>query len=177
MTADQTLRAALERGPRRPRRRWAVALSGVGVLAIATAALLGVITLRDYRAGIEASQVATEKALEQTTAEANRAETAALEAATSAQAAQEATTSLVAAEEAAAAQAAAEEAARAAEEAAKRANQSPNSSAPAGPIKCPPGSQANSGDGPNDTSCFPSECFTITLPDPAYPQCVTAFKP
>lgn len=49
--------------------------------------------------------------------------------------------------------------------------------APSGPIKCPAGSQANSGDGPNDTSCFPEICFHIVLPDPAHPECVTAFKP
>lgn len=49
--------------------------------------------------------------------------------------------------------------------------------APAAPIKCPAGSQANSGDAGNDTSCFPVICFTIVLPDPAHPECVTPFKP
>lgn len=44
-------------------------------------------------------------------------------------------------------------------------------------IKCPAGSQANSGDGGNDTSCFPVICFHITLPDPAHPECATPFKP
>lgn len=46
-----------------------------------------------------------------------------------------------------------------------------------GPIKCPAGSSANSGDAGNDTSCFPDICFHITLPDAAHPECVTAFKP
>lgn len=45
------------------------------------------------------------------------------------------------------------------------------------PIKCPAGSTANSGDGGNDTSCFPDICFHITLPDPAHPECDTPFKP
>ena len=45
------------------------------------------------------------------------------------------------------------------------------------PIKCPAGSSANSGDAGNDTSCFPDICFHIMLPDPAHPECVTAFKP
>ena len=49
--------------------------------------------------------------------------------------------------------------------------------APTGPIKCPAGSTANSGDAGNDTSCFPDICFHIVLPDPAHPECVTAFKP
>jgi preprotein translocase subunit SecF len=49
--------------------------------------------------------------------------------------------------------------------------------APSGPIKCPAGSQANSGDGPNDTSCFPTICFHIQLPDAAHPECEVAFKP
>lgn len=81
--------------------------------------------------------------------------------------------------EAAAAQAAAE--AQAAADAAARAaaedEPSDDAPAPSGPIKCPAGSQANSGDGGNDTSCFPDICFHITLPDPAHPECVTAFKP
>lgn len=45
------------------------------------------------------------------------------------------------------------------------------------PIRCPAGSQANSGDAGNDTSCFPVICFHIILPDPAHPECVTPFKP
>lgn len=53
-----------------------------------------------------------------------------------------------------------------------------DAAAPApGPTKCPAGSQANSGDGESDTSCFPDVCFHIPLPDPAHPECVTAFKP
>lgn len=46
-----------------------------------------------------------------------------------------------------------------------------------GPIKCPAGSTANSNDGVNDTSCFPDICFHIVVPDPAHPECNTAFKP
>ena len=46
-----------------------------------------------------------------------------------------------------------------------------------GLIHCPAGSMANSGDSSGATSCFPDICFHVTLPDPAYPQCVTAFKP
>lgn len=45
------------------------------------------------------------------------------------------------------------------------------------PIRCPAGSQANSNDGVNDTSCFPVVCFTIQVPDPAHPECDVAFKP
>jgi hypothetical protein len=48
-------------------------------------------------------------------------------------------------------------------------------------VTCPPGSQANSGTTINgvrvDTSCFPEICFHLVLPDPAHPECVTAFKP
>lgn len=46
-----------------------------------------------------------------------------------------------------------------------------------GPVLCPPGSQANSSDGYNDTSCFPSVCFTISVPNPDYPECDVAFVP
>lgn len=49
--------------------------------------------------------------------------------------------------------------------------------APSGPIRCPVGSQANSGDAGNDTSCLPVICFHIVLPDPAHPECNTPFKP
>lgn len=70
-----------------------------------------------------------------------------------------------AAADAAAAQAAADAAAQAA---AKRSS---------GPIRCPAGSSANSNDGVNDTSCFPTICFGITVPDPAHPECNVAFKP
>lgn len=45
------------------------------------------------------------------------------------------------------------------------------------PVRCPAGSQANSNDGVNDTSCFPVVCFTIQVPDPAHPECDVAFKP
>ncbi|WP_162819142.1 hypothetical protein [Leifsonia aquatica] len=89
----------------------------------------------------------------------------------------------VAAEQAAAAKVAAALAAQqAAQEEANRqaAADQPSTSddaAPTGPIKCPAGSQANSGDGPNDTSCLPEICFHIQLPDPSYPQCETPFKP
>jgi hypothetical protein len=46
-----------------------------------------------------------------------------------------------------------------------------------GPIRCPAGSTANSGDAGNDTSCFPDICFHIALPDATHPECVTPFKP
>ena len=89
-----------------------------------------------------------------------------------------------AAAEAVTAVAAQEAAAAAAAEAERVANESKAGGKPSGgasgtsaPIKCPAGSMANSGDGPNDTSCFPEVCFHVTLPDPAYPECVTAFKP
>ncbi|MGV8912480.1 MAG: hypothetical protein ACOH14_07680 [Rhodoglobus sp.] len=49
--------------------------------------------------------------------------------------------------------------------------------APVGPTLCPAGSTANSSDGTNDTSCFPNVCFTITVPDPAHPECDYSFKP
>jgi outer membrane biosynthesis protein TonB len=49
--------------------------------------------------------------------------------------------------------------------------------APVGPTRCPAGSTANSNDGTNDTSCFPDVCFTITVPDPAHPECDYSFKP
>ena len=45
------------------------------------------------------------------------------------------------------------------------------------PIKCPAGSTAESGEGMNDTSCIPDLCRTITLPDPAHPECDAPFKP
>lgn len=50
-------------------------------------------------------------------------------------------------------------------------------SAATGPVRCPAGSSANSNDGVNDTSCFPDICFHIPVPDPAHPECDTAFKP
>lgn len=53
----------------------------------------------------------------------------------------------------------------------------PAPAAPAGPARCPAGSTANSSDGVNDTSCFPNVCFTIPVPDPAYPECDVAFRP
>ena len=46
-----------------------------------------------------------------------------------------------------------------------------------GPIRCPDGTQANSGDGGNDTSCLPVICFNIALPDPAHPECDYAYPP
>lgn len=85
-----------------------------------------------------------------------------------------------------AAEAAAAEAARIAaeQEAARQAQQntqntqnSNQSDAPSGPIKCPPGSLANSNDGVNDTSCFPEICFSIMVPDPNHPECDVAFRP
>jgi hypothetical protein len=46
-----------------------------------------------------------------------------------------------------------------------------------GPIRCPAGSSANSGDAGNGTSCFPDICFHIALSDVTHPECVTPFKP
>lgn len=47
-----------------------------------------------------------------------------------------------------------------------------------GPILCPVGTQANSGDGFNDTSCLPDVCYTLrSIPDPAYPECDYAYPP
>lgn len=47
-----------------------------------------------------------------------------------------------------------------------------------GPILCPPGTQANSSDGFNDTSCLPDVCYTLrSIPDPAYPECDYAYPP
>lgn len=97
----------------------------------------------------------------------------------------------VAAEAAAAAEAARVEAERvAAEEAARQAQESQQRStggntgggggtveAPAAPIRCPGGSLANSSDGVNDTSCMWEVCFSITVPDPAHPECDAAFRP
>ena len=82
-----------------------------------------------------------------------------------------------AAAEKAAADAATAAAAQAAADAAAAAATPKRAATSSGPVKCPAGSQANSGDGVNDTSCFPEICFHITLPDPAHPECVTAFKP
>lgn len=48
---------------------------------------------------------------------------------------------------------------------------------PSSAIKCPAGSQANSGDGVNDTSCFPDICFNISLPNPDHPECDEPFRP
>ena len=82
-----------------------------------------------------------------------------------------------AAQEAAAQQAAQEAAQQAAQRQAPSQQSTADDPTPSGPIKCPAGSQANSGDGGNDTSCFPEICFHITLPDPSHLECVTPFKP
>lgn len=74
----------------------------------------------------------------------------------------------IAADQAAAAKAAADAAAAQSAAAAKAA---------AAHTKCPAGSMANSGNNGIDLTCFPDICFHITLPDPAHPECVTAFKP
>ncbi len=80
----------------------------------------------------------------------------------------------LAAQQKAAADAAAQQAA---EDAAAKNAAKPKTQTVTGPIKCPAGSSANSGDAGNDTSCFPNICFHIVLPDPAHPECVTPFKP
>jgi hypothetical protein len=92
-------------------------------------------------------------------------------------AAQEAAVAAQAAAGAAAAQAAADAAAKAA--AVKAPVKRSASNTMSGTIRCPAGSQANSNDGTNDTSCFPVKCFTMVVDpaDPAAADCLVAFKP
>lgn len=49
--------------------------------------------------------------------------------------------------------------------------------APAPPVLCAGGSTSVASDGYNDTGCLPNECFSVILPDPAYPQCDAPFRP
>lgn len=93
-----------------------------------------------------------------------------------AQAAADAEAARVAAEQAAADAAAAEAARQTAKQNANSGS-TPTTPVQASPVRCPAGSTANSSDGINDTSCFPDICFTITVPDPAHPECDTAFRP
>ncbi len=48
---------------------------------------------------------------------------------------------------------------------------------PSGPDLCPPGTQANSSDGYNDTSCFPDSCYVGPVSNETHPECVTAMPP
>jgi hypothetical protein len=45
------------------------------------------------------------------------------------------------------------------------------------PIRCPLGSTSQANDGTNDTACLPNVCMTISIPDPAHPECDAVFKP
>ena len=179
MTHDTMMKAALEQrsGPRAPRKKLFVVLASIGVAVLLVGAVFGVKAATDYRADMEAMQTSAADDRAAITEQVAVAQQAATQAAQSARDAQGAVDSKVAAEEALAAAEAAAAAQAAAEAAAQASDQARKPSTPAGPIKCPAGSQANSGDGPNDTSCFPVVCFTIELPDPAHPECVTAFKP
>ena len=45
------------------------------------------------------------------------------------------------------------------------------------PVLCPPATLSNGFDGFNDTSCLPTVCWTIPVPDPAHPECDYAYPP
>jgi len=49
--------------------------------------------------------------------------------------------------------------------------------APSGPDLCPAGTTSNGNDGVNDTSCMPLICYTVAIPDPAYPECDHFYPP
>lgn len=130
-----------------------------------------VVVAADYGA-VEYDRAAYVAAAEEDKAERDRleAERVAAEQAAAAEAAR------VAAEAAAAAQAAAE---AEAEESSYEEPVADGGDAPASaePIKCPAGSRANSGDGLNDTSCLPEECFYGTISPETHPQCMQPFRP
>ncbi|WP_448808360.1 hypothetical protein [Agromyces bauzanensis] len=157
--------------------RIAGAVVGVGVAALIGVGVTAAITTANAGPTVVVETSAPALTIDLTTTDANglaAEQEAEAAAAVAARIAAEAEAARVAAEQAAAA-----EAERiAAEQATAEADTEPAPEEPAaGPVKCPPGSLANSGDGGNDTSCFPEECFHVILPDPNYPQCVTAFKP
>jgi len=163
------MKAEIAKRGRKPN-KVAVVGTAVAVTALIVGGFFGVNAANDYRADIEAMQSSAAEDRAAVTEQAQIASAAADDAQAAADAASAAVTSLQAAEAAAAAQAEADAAAAAAAQAENNAKSS-------GPIKCPAGSSANSGDGPNDTSCFPDICFHLTLPDPAHPECEVAFKP
>ena len=87
-----------------------------------------------------------------------------------------------AADAAAAAQAAVDAQAAADAQARQTAPETQSVDAPAaattnGPDLCPSGTQAQSSDGYNDTSCFPTICVNIPVPDPTHPECDYAYPP
>jgi membrane protein involved in colicin uptake len=127
-------------------------------------------TAEDAAVNADAVQAAAIQHTDQLAAQAEAAKVAAQKAAAAKAAA------LKAAQEAAAAQQAAQQAA-AQQQSAQQASGPSAPSAPSGPVRCPAGSQANSGDASGDTSCFPNICFHFPLPDPNHPECVTPFKP
>jgi hypothetical protein len=169
MTADQMIRKEITKRGRPQRRKVMIAVSGLGVALLVATSIFGTRVALDYRADIEAMQTSAQEYYQAAEEQAELAADAADAAAESAAAAEVAVDLAEAKEQAAEAAAAA-----AAAEAAAAAAEEPVGS---GPIKCPAGSSANSGDGPNDTSCFPDICFHITLPDPGHPECEVAFKP
>lgn len=48
---------------------------------------------------------------------------------------------------------------------------------PPAPVRCPAGSVSTESDGYNDTACTWEVCFTVTVPDPAHPECDAVFRP
>lgn len=48
---------------------------------------------------------------------------------------------------------------------------------PPAPVRCPAGSVPTESDGYNDLACTYEVCFTITVPDPAHPECDSSFRP
>jgi hypothetical protein len=163
------IRDTAAKGPvRRPRVRTIVAVSVVGALVVA-GGVFGVNAVNAYRADIEAMQTSAQAYYDAAADQQALAQEAADKAQGYAAAASASVDSIEAAEAEAAA--IAEAAAAAAAAAASQ------DAAESGPVKCPAGSQANSADGPNDTSCFPNICFSIAVPDPSHPECDVAFKP
>lgn len=166
MSADQMMKSEIAKHGRKPS-KLVIAAAALGVAALVAGGVVGANAANSYRAEIEAAKADAAEYYELAAEQHQLTQQAADDAQESADAAAEAATAAEAAEAAAAAQAAADAAAAAAAQAA------PSS----GPVKCPSGSSANSGDGENDTSCFPDICFHLTLPDPAHPECDVAFKP
>jgi len=164
---------------------WAIA-TGLVVLAVG-----GAWGGSAYRQSIVDIQTATVASVDEAIAASESATQAVEDARAASELASTAATSKLADEQAAAASEAArvaEEARVAAEAAAAEAGKKAAVDVPTkkpttgdagatGPVRCPAGSQANSNDGTNDTSCFPVICFGITVPDPAHPECDVAFKP
>jgi len=163
------MKAEIAKHGRKPS-RIAIAATALAAVALIVGSVFGVNAASAYRADIEVMQSNAEDYYDAAAEQQVLAQQAADQAQEYADAASTSVTSLEAAEAARAAQAEADAAAAAAAQAAKSAQ-------PSGSVKCPAGSSANSGDGPNDTSCFPNICFHLTLPDPEYPECEVAFKP